>query len=72
MIPSWPELCTEAPNHCLDLSSIMLPETLLFPGNEIAVKKINSIEKKKLVKLHYVDFFRFGIAFALPCIAMQQ
>lgn len=32
IIPSCPELCTEAPNHCLDLSSIMLPEALLFPA----------------------------------------
>ena len=31
MIPSGPELCTDAPNHCPDLSSIWLPDALLLP-----------------------------------------
>ena len=39
IIPSCPELCTEAPNHCLDLSSIIVPEALLFPAKiELKVK----------------------------------
>ena len=48
IIPSCPELCTEAPNHCLDLSSIMVPEALLFPANKIELKVKSLLETSGL------------------------
>ena len=42
IIPSGPELWTDAPNHCLDLSSITTPDALLFPEIAERNKDFNS------------------------------
>ena len=57
IIPSCPELCTEAPNHCLDLSSIMVPEALLFPANKIELKVKSLLETSgQCTLLVLIDF----------------
>ena len=49
MIPSFPELWTVAPNHCFDLSSIMVPEALLFPAKiELKVHILSQVKKQNL------------------------
>ena len=49
MIPSFPELWTVAPNHCFDLSSIMVPEALLFPAKiELKVHIFSQVKKQNL------------------------
>ena len=49
IIPSFPELWTVAPNHCFDLSSIMVPEALLFPAKiELKVHIFSQVKKQNL------------------------
>ena len=51
-----PELLTEAPNHCRDLSSTVAPEeSLLFPGNTQNAGRVKYIEVLVFCSYSFVD-----------------